>query len=538
MNNNNTLLEKKSAISYKMTSEDRVNFKCNLNIDINLQILLSILLAIPLFIYIYFFIRFLVIDIQPTWFRIFNDGACYYLGAKSFFETNSLHGAVLHKNTVSMVGDFYFHGFAYSWLNGSLAKIIGWHYKNIILFNSIYLLTAFCLILRSEIKSLSKKLIIFLIFTFPIVPMTNFSYLQESINILFSVITALFLYNIYKVNSQGSRIYKLIFFYILLITVASIFRPTWLFWSLGLVPLAKNRIQFVLLSLVSAVSVLSSLVLFKLLYAPYPYGVMYMISDKINKHQLFDAFYLLKSTIIENFNVFFQKPDFEYEIYFNYMFLYLTIYLFFTGVKHKNRLFLAVSSIGLINILATFLLFDAGWPGFKQLFLVYILYLIVLAFSNCKKQLLLLVIPTLIIMPNTYTRTFDSLKLMRDSSDYSDSTLSNFASYNQIAVKLKDEKLITIFISAPLLKRNKYYTDLFYVPFKTQGGSPIRYSFEIYDQPDIDKKEFDKNFIDYIISEKLLNRKDVSLVTTQPLSFKNLISKFETPNYYLYKLLK
>src|SRR3954447_25797657 len=56
-----------------------------------------------------------------------NDGFGYFLGAKSFYLNHTLAGPVLHLDKVSLLGEFYSHGFAYSLINGGAAFIVGWH---------------------------------------------------------------------------------------------------------------------------------------------------------------------------------------------------------------------------------------------------------------------------------------------------------------------------------------------------------------------------------------------------------------------------
>ena len=521
-----------------------------------INIFITILLKLLLGLYVSFAIYLCMIYVKPGFFAQFNDGFGYYIGAKSFFENSSLHGAWIIQNFTSIIGQFPCHGFAYSLLNGGISQIIGWHDKTIIFLNILYIILVFFIIKfrkSTDMSEINKKLLIFLIFAFPIALMSVFSYFQEALNYLFSVIIAFLLVDIYKKNDNKGKQLKTIGIFIFFIILASIFRFTWSFWIVGLIPLfSKNKIQLICSSIFSFFYIFLFFVFSRLIYAPYTLGILFNFASLIKLHEYTNAFnYILHNICYNFYGLFFINyhwgiNSFNFQRIYYLIFIFLTLYFGIKGIKEKNKLFIGTSLIGIINIAGVLIVYTTGWAGFKHLFLLYILYLIILASFDRKKILILILLPTIFFMKDAYQNGAESLGLLKNCGDYYKINQAHQDSYDKITQVVKDKKLVTIFISEYILNYEIYYSDLLFMPLKTNLGYPIRYSSNIVHGKDLDTISKLNNFIDYVISEKELNRKDLKFIFNSPLvENKQIISdktagiaKRYITQYYFYKVIK
>jgi len=238
--------------------------------------------------------------------------------------------------------------------------------------------------------------------------------------------------------------------------------------------------------------------------------------------------------------------SFNFQRIYYLIFIFLTLYFGIKGIKEKNKLFIGTSLIGIINIAGVLIVYTTGWAGFKHLFLLYILYLIILASFDRKKILILILLPTIFFMKDAYQNGAESLGLLKNCGDYYKINQAHQDSYDKITQVVKDKKLVTIFISEYILNYEIYYSDLLFMPLKTNLGYPIRYSSNIVHGKDLDTISKLNNFIDYVISEKELNRKDLKFIFNSPLvENKQIISdktagiaKRYITQYYFYKVIK
>ncbi len=162
-------------------------------------------------------------------FPFYNDSMSYYYEAYKLYKYNSLEAFFTLDGKVSEWGNFAYHGFAYSLLYGGIAKVIGWQIGTIQVMNILYTISVPCIFIFQKIELKKKLIFSILSLTTVVSSMFFFTYMQDSIHLLFSIIITLLIYKV----SKNNRNYILLIIFILLATV---FRANWIIWLFALVP--------------------------------------------------------------------------------------------------------------------------------------------------------------------------------------------------------------------------------------------------------------------------------------------------------------
>lgn len=316
-------------------------------------ILLSIASIAWLFFYSYFFVQ-ISEGIMPFW----NDEYGYFLDAQSFALNDHWVSATLMNNELSGWGEFGTHGPGYFIIYGAWLKLFP--DSQHLAFPYLHLSTLFIgsLILWFSIdKSDYKRWLMILLFVSNAVfAILTYTYMVETIQGLFSIIMGLLLLKIYERPKQQPSQLAL---YIILIFILSIIRATWVFWLVGLLPLAKTMRQFIINTILCILGICVGFVLFKLSHAPYPAGFLPHFTQALKEQDTLHALVLFWEHLLENLYTYFRYVYSPHYFIIKYWIVVGSFILFWYGYKHQQRLVIATALIVFVSWLNIMLFYSA-----------------------------------------------------------------------------------------------------------------------------------------------------------------------------------
>lgn len=305
------------------------------------------------------------IKITSSYHPVWSDEYMYFLNAASFFENHTLQAAITYNGKGSTFLGADAHGPGYPLLHGTIAVLFGWNNRNIILFNMVAILSAIGLVIAEKYSLKSNRLkLVSLLLLFPFIPLYATTYMQEMVHLPVAVLLSLVIWRVY--HEENNRRY--IGLFIVIVLLAGLFRGLWLFWLIGLVPVAKSRVQQISLSLVLLAGVVWSFYYARLFNEPYPNTMTGFLSLWHNGY-FWNAFAWLIKHFIANGRLYLSASHQEV----NYIFMKLTIAVmsvFFAvrAYQHKGRFDTALASIAAVNLLLLLVAHDAhSWREIRTM---------------------------------------------------------------------------------------------------------------------------------------------------------------------------
>lgn len=462
--------------------------------------------------YSYFAQKVITQDYLPS--AQVGDGFGYYLGAKSLFLNKTLISPLIHLNKVSLIGEFYSHGFAYSLLNGTISLIFGWSDITIVLLNAIFILASAAILLLYIADRLLKLAILLILLTFYITPTMTFSFMQESIHIFFAVVASILLIEASKTTSSSRR--HLVLAFLAVLVAAALFRPLWLLWSTALLAFGKSRRELSIYLLIVISSLALSLVFMKAFYAPYPY---YSPQDDIMAEfhaggitaALLKALYIIKQNVLKlansNFYIFGKThiPNF-YTILISIGNVYL-LYLFFTT---RDRLLLAGFFVGSAYIAAIFVLYDT-LAGARQIAVVFVLQMLFLAHAGQTKVISAVAVLQILLLPAVLAMTYRIVAVQIDAGAHVRQNADKLSRFEDLGQTIRLGRRATIYVNYDL--SNGPHPEFVRFPLRSGDSHPLRYSLNIYAfNTPLEQRTFDRELIDYVMTGTRVDRPDLEPV--------------------------
>ncbi len=182
----------------------------------------------------------------------YGDEYFYIKNAEAFSETGSLKASFTYSGKGSKIGEFDAHGPIYPLLYGGIGKLIGYDYLLISKVNLAILFLSLFLLILSNQKLSTRLFQIILILSSPFTLFYSVSLLPELIH-LAGAITLYFLYESYHQSNKERDLWILVSFILLL----GLFRSTWLFALIGLVPFLWNGRRSLVLVLIFSIPILT-----------------------------------------------------------------------------------------------------------------------------------------------------------------------------------------------------------------------------------------------------------------------------------------
>ncbi len=434
----------------------------------------SILLGFLITCFVYYVYK--ILPISPHSLPVWSDEFMYYINSHAFYETNELAAPLTFSGNGSTLLHSDAHGMMYTLTHGYIAKIFGWQNLNMIYTNLLLIaISAFSFSLVKNLDLQSKLMAMLFVLTYPFTMLFGLTYMQEIFHVFFGVMAGIALYKSFTSSHRN----RYIGIYIAIISIAALYRPTWLFWFVGLIPLAKSKTQYILFSLLFFTGIGLSF-----LYAKYYFEFVPNFFNKalttLNTKGFGVFISLLYDHFIDNINSYKEiHAQFIYNLL-KIAILVITAIFTFLLIRKKEKIFLSVVSILYLNILFLLVIYDAfSWREirfltplfyFSIIFIIkylkpYIKYAITLflfiSFINAQKELFI----------NNRKQIINPKDLHTENTKLKD-VISSFST------------------TQPLIGLLDFYPsdnsmDLLALPIKSNSNIPIRYIVPYYKVPHV-----------------------------------------------------
>ena len=176
------------------------------------------------------------------------DESIFYNSGRLFYETGSIKGFNCVDEKFSIVFSANWYGIMYNIFYGGIAKITGFNNSYFIWINIVSVILSVPFILMLAPDGNKRFLMLAAFFMFFMVPGYCFTYFPEAPNIFFGIVLTFLLFGIAK-NEEAAGLKIL---YALLCFLFALFRVTWIFWLIGLLPFMNNfarRILYIVFTL-------------------------------------------------------------------------------------------------------------------------------------------------------------------------------------------------------------------------------------------------------------------------------------------------
>lgn len=445
------------------------------------ELIIRLLLLLILFLVIFRYI-FEFSTIKSNYLPVWSDEIFYYLNAFSFYSNNNLQAALTYNGYGAVILGSDSHGFMYPLVHGGLAKIFGWSNLNMIIFNFTCLLLSILLIYKTKYLNFKNKIfIIVVLLIYPFGFLYNFTFLQESIQILLSIILGREFY--YITQSNENRVRHIISFLILII-FASLFRPTWFFLIVILIPIAKSKKEFIFFSCLFFISIFISFNFSKYFFEFVPNFFNYAVHI-LKQDGIFSFFDVFISHLFKNIKlyIFYSEGIVYYFMKMNIIFIF-SAFIFLAFLK-KSNVFLALAIFCFINIFFLMFFYDTfSWREIR--FLTPCFYFSVFFIFGDEISDKIKVLYTIFILYFFIYAPIDNFKKNRNS--FSISKIEKIRS--ELVDKIENKSSNSIVIMIDYLPMD-YTFDLLALPVKNNKGKQIKYITNYYDAP--------KNQFNYIL---------------------------------------
>jgi hypothetical protein len=447
------------------------------------------------FLYLFVFLSFIpisiLLNISPDSFVANgSDELYYYKNIDSFVINGSTSASFTYNTDGSKIGGADAHGPAYSFLNGIIVECFGFKifpYINLL----FYIIILFAILLFKPISINNRLLFMSLLNLLVPVWYYLFGLYQETINLLFGLLSTFLIYKIYTSNEIALNKNILIFCTCLLIF--SLFRISWLFFTIALLPLSKNRKQFIYYTTFFIFSVLVSFLLSNFLFEQLP-SLLNKNLSRIVTGEYLKAFYSFAYSILVGLKHYFInfKDNYFFQILNKYLFFYGIIYLLNQGLRKKDTFALALGLSSVLIFLLNLLLITND-ESLRYLSFIY-LFLVAYAILRNKKFLILVLLLTeLICLPNAF---IINNQILKERSIIADQYKSD-PTYPQI------KRYLTENLDSPnkairvLIDYSEYddFRFLMALPVKSRTEKPIKYAIRYYNN------DFDSNKMNYCITK-------------------------------------
>ena len=443
---------------------------------------------------------------MPAW----SDEFAYYQNAKAYAENGRMEAAIILEESVSRIGEFDAHGFAYTLLHGVVAKVFGNHPLNIILANVFFLLAAVVLVVLWRMPTPDRLTIITCLTLYFMVPIWLFTYMQETMQLAFATGAGLLLLSIYRTESPARRRTHVILLLGLLL-VASMFRPSWLMCTIALVPLARTRRQLVLCSLGFIIALVASFGYVYLFLAPYPYGFLSKGLAALRTGEVLRFFGLLAGNLATNLHDFFltssvYRPFGAAHSAFTrsgihvvsfaskYILLGLLALLCWRGFRHRDRFRLGVALFVLLNLASLLLFYEAkDWPPYRVLAPMF--YISVIALASSVPVRTVLPVLLLVMLPKVLNYSANCViePHRAVAARYRDNP-AVLREFESVRYRITDRRMSTVLVSRRLYVEGDI--PVLALPSTNAAGYPIRYTFNIHG---VDLSLKKRGFVDYLL---------------------------------------
>ncbi|MEM6265146.1 MAG: hypothetical protein AAGI38_21765, partial [Bacteroidota bacterium] len=322
--------------------------------------------------YVYAFLQ-VGADYLPVW----TDEGVYCQNARAAYETHTLQAAFTFNGTGNSWLGTDAHGPAFYLVHGGLAKLTGWSPQNLILLNVLLLIGGISMVMAWPERKLEVKMMgMILLMCWPYGLLFSLTFMQEMVHFPIAVLAGLLLFQLYVQKRSSGYVTG----YVVLLVLAGLFRPLWLFWLIGLLPYAYERGKLYL----GVLGWIAGVVLAYLLVHFLDESVPNYFSQQMGRLSRGEFDLFIKAGVwhvLINLKAFLvEQPSLLYAI-FRFAPVVVLGVVFYLGVKTRNGLWLSLSAIGALNVAMLFLLYDAfDWREVRTMMPFYIACMLPLFF--------------------------------------------------------------------------------------------------------------------------------------------------------------
>ena len=300
----------------------------------------------------------------PFW----TDEYGYLTDAKSVVENGTVHRVRLLEEHAARFGQAGGHGFAYSLVHGAVLAIGDNHPVSLIVANLLAILGAVGLVLASRMELLKRLAIVALVLSYPVVLRYVFTFMVEPYQVLFAVMGALFMLQLYEVENDSRSFRLMRAGFVGLLLVLSVFRITYALWTLALIPVSRSRAELARSLVIVAVCMVSGF-LFQLFFAAsYPYGFLANVRQTVAEGDGLSVVALIVEKIWVNVTRYFLAPHIDLSLVFKHAIFFSAVAALIYGLVKRQRLLVAAGLIGAAHFFFLFTLYDAyDWREHRML---------------------------------------------------------------------------------------------------------------------------------------------------------------------------
>lgn len=407
----------------------------------------------------------------PVW----SDELFYYINALSFTENTTLRAAVTYTGKGSVLFQADAHGIGYPFLHGGIGKIFGFHLNTLPLTNfAVTLLAVVLIALRKDFDNIRKiALVACLLGCFTVILYT-FTYMQEALQLLIAVAATLLLLDIYEHREP-----RKIGFFLALLLIAGLFRGLWLFWAVGLLPLARNKKEFFGWCVVAIGCALAAFLYLKLFHESFP-GYFSLLIAHLKQGELNEAWRMMTAQIWGNLKIYFSGETSEPFPYYPYKLaiLFATISGCFLAWRRSSPLYLGLSFIFLTNLLMLFICYQAGnWREIRTMSPLLYLFAVVVMAKREDALAAMVVVFVVGTFPFTARLGEERLSERVASAAMAPKNPQSSTLYQGLAQAAETVDDPLIYVGAMPTDFPYYFL---YFPVKTRHGKQIRYAVNAF----------------------------------------------------------
>lgn len=468
-----------------------------------LELLLITLLLLPILLVIYFVAT-------GNYYPFYADEAIYLTSGKLFYETGSLKAVLAFYEMRSKVGDFGWYGPMYNMLYGLLPKLFGWSaVSNLWVHLFLYGIVIYIIGFSKLLPPINKKvLLLCFLGSYTFIPFL-FSYFPELLHVLFGLLV----YVYYMRAHENPRSF---WFFILLVMLFTLFRVTYIFSLLALLPISITGLSQLKKIGVVAVGFMLGLLYFAFFHAkPSVVGLGDVFT--LDMQYAETVFKTVKTNLHSNlllFFGFFKSWTKGFESFIAIIILGLLLLhsiVINKGLVQKQLIGILLSAMALVFVL---LAMYSAKIFFMEKQLTWLYTVLLLAMIQEKRYNKVLVgVYLVFFLPLMVYRSYDTTEKRSYSYHKTQEQKKKLPDIEAFTLQLEiNKKYIHILFvdnEFPILNNLAYS----FFPLSIQG-TPILYTTNYRYQNSIEKyKEHGRSNIDYILAREEINKEGWKLKT-------------------------
>ena len=277
-----------------------------------------------------------------------SDEVDYFTDAKSFCLSGSINGTVSLDENVSKIGECGAHGFAYALFYGTIGKILRGSDLMLPLGNLASLLLVLFYLYWQPFSTFSKNSISVLVLSYFITVIFLQAFMVEVLNISIALFLSLYLFRLVQSDEKDRS--RRSWFFLIFILLAASFRFTFIFFLLGLLPLATDRKAFAKYVAMFILSSLYAMFFINNFIAPFgfhPDSATYLLL-----HGGDDKFSLAATQIAKNIKSYFHNDPLspEYHYQYKYVLVILPLLQAYFYARTREKMYLIPLFISVVYL--------------------------------------------------------------------------------------------------------------------------------------------------------------------------------------------